>query len=131
MILSKGLLVENIFTEISDNSTGEISPHDIRHNLIDIIDSIHLLSVNENISSKNLDTFGEGNTRLGIDTLRKAYISGYNSIDNTAIGSFALKSNAQGERNTALGSNALTCNINGSDNVGLGYHALAGTTVGI
>jgi hypothetical protein len=131
MILSKGLLVENIFAEISDNSTGEISPHDIRHNLIDIIDSIHLLSANENISSKNLDTFGEGNTRLGIDTLRKAYISGYNSIDNTAIGSFALKSNAQGERNTALGSSALTCNINGSDNVGLGYHALAGTTVGI
>lgn len=131
MILSKGLLVENIFTEISDNSTGEISPHDIRHNLIDIIDSIHLLSANENISSKNLDTFGDGNTRLGIDTLRKAYISGYNSIDNTAIGSFALKSNAQGERNTALGSSALTCNINGSDNVGLGYHALAGTTVGI
>jgi hypothetical protein len=131
MILSKGSLVENIFTEISDNSTGEISPHDIRHNLIDIIDSIHLLSVNENISSKNLDTFGEGNTRLGIETLRKAYISGYSSIDNTAIGSFALKSNAQGERNTALGSNALTCNINGSDNVALGYHALAGTTVGI
>jgi hypothetical protein len=131
MILSKDRLVENIFTEISDNSTGEISPHDIRHNLIDIIDSIHLLSVSENISSNNLDTFGEGNTRLGIDTLRKAYISGYSSIHNTAIGSFALKSNAQGERNTALGSNALTCNINGSDNIGLGYHALAGTTIGI
>lgn len=131
MILSKESLVENIFAEISDNSTGEISPHDIRHNLIDIIDSIHLLSANENISSKNLDTFGEGNTRLGIDTLRKAYISGYSSIDNTAIGSFALKSNAQGERNTALGSNALTCNINGSDNIGLGHHALAGTTIGI
>jgi hypothetical protein len=131
MILSKDKLVENIFAEISDNSTGEISPHDIRHNLIDIVDSIHLLSAGENISSKNLDTFGEGNTRLGIDTLRKAYISGYSSIDNTAIGSFALKSNAQGERNTALGSNALTCNINGSDNIGLGHHALAGTTIGI
>lgn len=131
MILSKDKLVENIFAEISDNSTGEISPHDIRHNLIDIVDSIHLLSAGENISSKNLDTFGEGNTRLGIDTLRKAYITGYSSIDNTAIGSFALKSNAQGERNTALGSNALTCNINGSDNIGLGHHALAGTTIGI
>lgn len=130
MILSKEKLVENIFLEISDNSTGEISPHDIRHNLIDIIDSIHLLSANENISSKNLDTFDQGNTRLGVETLRKAYISGYNSVDNTAIGSFALKSNAQGQRNTALGSNSLTCNINGSDNIGLGFHALAATTIG-
>ena len=131
MILPKDEIVSNIKRDISDNSVGEISPHDIRHNLLDIIDSVHLLSKTQNISSNNLDTFNDGNTRLGLETLRKAYISGYSSVDNTAIGYRSLNANALGERNTSIGSNSLPCNINGSDNVAAGFHSLAGNTVGI
>ena len=43
MIKSKSELVSTINSELSDNSTGDISPRDIRHNLIDIIDSAHNL----------------------------------------------------------------------------------------
>ena len=131
MILTKGELVSNIKRDIADNSVGDISPGDIRDNLLNVIDSIHILSQNQNISSNNLDTFNDGNTRLGLETLRKAYISGYNSVNNTAIGYRSLTANAQGERNTSIGSNSLACNINGSDNVAAGFHALAGNTIGI
>ena len=44
MILTKLKLVENIVSEISDNSTGQISPYDVRHNLLDIVDSVHNLT---------------------------------------------------------------------------------------
>ena len=48
MILSKSQLVNNINTEISDQSTGQISPYDIRHNMLDVIDSVHNLLLNHN-----------------------------------------------------------------------------------
>ncbi|NBP00573.1 MAG: hypothetical protein EBU90_10695 [Proteobacteria bacterium] len=130
MILSKPQLVENIVREISDNSTAQISPYDIRHNLLDIIDSVHLLTGSQNLKSKNFDTPSVRSTKVGEFTLDKLGLDGYLSIDNTAVGYYALNSNYQGINNTAIGSNALSCNIYGESNSALGFHSLAGNTNG-
>jgi hypothetical protein len=131
MILSKLKLVENIVNEISDNSTGQISPYDIRHNLLDIIDSVHLLTVGKPLSGSNFGTPSTRTTKAGDFTLEKLGLEGYFSVDNSAFGYSALKANYQGIRNTALGSEALSCNIYGDDNVAVGANALGGNTVGI
>lgn len=131
MILSKLKLVENIVNEISDNSTGQISPYDIRHNLLDIIDSVHLLTIGKNLSGANFDTIPTRTTRIGEFTLENLGLQGYSSVDNSAIGYAALKSNYQGVRNTAVGSQALSCNIYGDDNVAIGHTALGSNTIGI
>jgi hypothetical protein len=130
MILSKPQLVENIAREISDNSTGQISPHDIRHNLLDIIDSVHLLTGSQNLRARNFDTLDLRSTRAGDLTLQKLGLEGYFSVDNSAFGFSALNANYQGSKNTAIGSYSLSCNIYGEDNAALGYHALAGNTNG-
>lgn len=130
MILNKLVLVSNINQDISDNSTGAISPYDIRHNLLDIIDSVHLLTSGENIVSRNFGSIATRSTRAGYETLSKFGLDNYTSIDNSAFGYHALKSNYRGSRNTALGSTSLSCNIYGSDNTGAGYSSLAGNTTG-
>jgi hypothetical protein len=130
MILSKLKLVENIVNEISDNSTGQISPHDIRHNLLDIIDSVHLLTAGNNLKSANFETPSTRSTRVGESTLEKLGLDGYYSVDNSAFGYSSLKANYQGVRNTAIGSHSLICNVYGEDNVALGHQSLAGNTVG-
>jgi hypothetical protein len=130
MILSKLKLVENIVNEISDNSTGQISPMDIRHNLLDIIDSVHLLTIGHNLKGANFDTPATRTTRAGELSLEKLGLEGYFSVDNSAFGYAALRSNYQGVRNTAAGSHALGCNVFGEDNAALGHSALGGNTVG-
>jgi hypothetical protein len=130
MILSKSQLVNNINSEISDQSYGQISPYDIRHNLLDIIDSVHNLTSSQDLTSLNLATFADGNTKVGQLTLENIALAGYSSQDNTAIGYSALKSNYQSIKNTAVGSYSLSCNIYGQSNVAIGYNALAGNTVG-
>lgn len=131
MILNKDVLVNNILTEISDNSTGQISPYDIRHNLLDIIDSVHLLTTGKPLNGSNFRTPGIRTTIVGEEAISKIDLGGYYSIDNTAVGYSALKSNYQGIKNTAIGSHALFCNVYGEHNVALGYSALGGNTVGI
>lgn len=131
MILNKDVLVNNILTELSDNSNGQISPYDIRHNLLDIVDSVHLLTIGKPLNSSNFGTPSTRSTRIGEDALSKINLAGYFSIDNTAVGYSALKSNYQGIKNTAVGSNSLFCNIYGEHNVALGYSSLGGNTVGI
>lgn len=130
MILSKLKLVENIVNEISDNSTGQISPHDIRHNLLDIVDSVHLLTIGKPLSGSNFGTPAVRTTKAGDSSLEKLGLDGYFSIDNSAFGYAALQANYQGVRNTAIGSNALSCNIYGEDNVAIGHNALGGNTIG-
>jgi hypothetical protein len=130
MILSKIQLVDNITNEISDNSTGNISPYDVRHNLLDIIDSIHLLSLDKELNGLNVGTPDTRSTRIGQHTLEKINLEGYSSVDNSALGYSALKSNYQGSRNTAIGSLSLSCNIYGEDNVGAGFSSLGGNTTG-
>jgi len=130
MILSKLQLVENILTELSDNSNGQISPYDIRHNLLDIVDSVHLLLNEHDIRGKNFDTPHTRTTRAGENTLENLSLNGYLSVDNSAFGFSALKYNYQGSRNTAVGSNSLSCNVYGEDNSAVGYNSLGGNTIG-
>jgi hypothetical protein len=130
MILNKNSLVENILNDLSDNATGQISPYDVRHNLLDIIDSVHLLTVGHNLTGSNFSTQDTRTTKIGIFSIEKIDLEGYSSVDNTALGYSSLKSNYQGSKNTALGSYALSCNLFGEDNVAVGFHALAGNTNG-
>jgi hypothetical protein len=130
MILSKDVLVNNVLTEISDNSTGQISPYDIRHNLLDIIDSVHLLTKGYPLDGANFNTRPTRSTRVGEDALSRLELAGHFSIDNTAVGHSALKANYQGIKNTAIGSHSLFCNVYGENNAALGYSSLGGNTVG-
>ena len=130
MILNKIKLVENILNEISDNSTGQISPHDIRHNLLDIIDSVHLLLNDQSINCNNFATPSTRNTKAGDLTLENLNLNNYSSIDNSAFGFSALKANYQSSRNTAIGSYSLSCNIYGNDNAAVGHSSLGGNTTG-
>lgn len=130
MIIPKSQLIANINNEIIDNGDGQISPNDVRHNLIDIIDSVHLLTEQNNIKSLNFSTPETRSTKAGEKTLEKLSLDGYFSIDNSAFGYAALRSNYQGTKNTAIGSQALSCNIYGESNTAVGYNALAGNTTG-
>ena len=60
MKLSKTDLVSSIQLDLPDNTTGSISPLDIRRNLINIVDSVSELTVLENLHSKNLETTSTG-----------------------------------------------------------------------
>lgn len=130
MQLNKSQLVSNINSEISDQAYGQITPYDIRHNLLDIIDSVSKLTLNDNLESLNFSTFSTGNTKVGISALDNIKINNATSNHNTAIGFEALRSNYQSSHNTAIGSNALSCNVYGVGNVAVGYSSLAGNTVG-
>lgn len=130
MIIPKNVLVENIKRDILDNSVGAVSPQDIRRNLLDLIDSVSLLTEFNDLNASNLSTADERTTRFGVDTLSKRNSIGYNSIDNVAIGYASLKSQIDAFQNTAVGSYSLTCNMYGGDNVGIGFHSLGGTING-
>jgi len=66
------------------------------------------------------------NTVLGDDALLSN-----TGIDNTAIGSNALKTNMTGNFNTAIGFFALFNNTIGQDDTAIGYNALLNNSVGI
>lgn len=128
---TKASLVANITQDLSDNATQDITPRDVRQNLIDIIDSIGNLLFTEQIVSTNFATQTTRTTIAGEDVLSKLGQESYVSVDNSAFGYAALKQNFRGERNTALGAYSLTCNVYGTDNVAVGYSALAGNSNGV
>jgi len=130
MKLSKNVLVDNIKKDILDNSVGAISPQDIRRNFLDLIDSVDLLTEFGNLESINFSTVDLRTTRVGLETLTKRKVRGYNSVDNVALGFGSLKSQIDGSQNTALGAFSLTCNMYGQDNVGIGFHSLGSTING-
>lgn len=130
MIISKQQLVENITTELSDNSTGQISPYDIRHNLLDIIDSVHILMKGKDLNTNNLASLDARTTKVGEDTLRNYNVTNSKNEDNSAFGYSSLRNNFQGIKNTAIGSSALSCNVYGSDNLAVGHKAVSSNTNG-
>ena len=130
MILSKQQLVDNIVTEISDNSTGLISPYDVRHNMLDIIDSVHNLLNGKDLDTNNFASRNTRTTKAGQETLKNYYVTNSNNEDNSAFGYSSLRNNFQGVKNTAVGSSALSCNVYGGDNVAVGYKAVTGNTTG-
>ena len=130
MKLSKEELISTIKVDIPDNTTGEISPLDIRRNLINIIDSVSRLTVVENLHANNLETPDVRSTRLGLETHSKRAISAFGTADDVAVGFAASKSQIEAARNVAVGSFALTCNMYGEDNVAVGYHSVGNNIAG-
>lgn len=130
MIISKQQLVSNILTELSDNSTGQISPYDIRHNLLDIIDSVHILLQGKDLDTNNFASLNTRVTKAGKETLKNYYVTNSINEDNSAFGYSSLRNNFQGVKNTALGSSALSCNVYGGDNVAVGYKSVTSNTTG-
>lgn len=130
MNLNKNSLIENIKRDLPDNSTQQISPYDIRHNLLDIIDSIGNIISLESLNTKNFSTPATRTTRVGVNVIEDLGLNNYESIDNSAVGFEALRSNYQGQRNTSIGVRSLNCNVYGDDNVALGCYALAGNNAG-
>jgi hypothetical protein len=130
MIVNKPSLVTKINEQLADNSTQEISPRDIRDNLLDIIDSVHLFTADQNLEAQNFATPSTRTTRAGEDALGSLKLAGYSSVDNSAFGFSALKGNYDGTRNTAIGTYSMSCNLYGSTNVAIGYNSLAGNVFG-
>lgn len=131
MIIQKDTLIKNIKRDIPDNTVGSISPRDIRQNLIDIVDSIHLLTFQHPLLSKNLYTIPERTTAVGVENFIHLGVEDSLTKDNTAIGYQALNASYRGVDNTAVGSFALSCLINGESNIGVGFHSLAGNINGV
>jgi hypothetical protein len=129
-IVGKLQLVDNIKREITDNSTGDISPRDVRHNLLDIVDSVHLFTDDNKLFALNFATPDTRTTRAGDLAIGKLHLDGYNSVDNSAYGYSALAGNYTGFRNTAVGSHALGCNVYGADNVAIGVNSIAANVYG-
>ena len=135
-ILSKSQITDNVNAEINDNVTGQISPNDVRHNLIDIIDSVNNLIDSSqnltvfNLTANNFATPYNRTVRVGKGALSKLHLPNYTTTDDTAVGNNAMQSSYQGSGNTAVGSEALSCNIFGVENSALGRGALGGNING-
>ena len=130
MKLDKSTLVDNINRDLADNATGEISPRDVRQNMLDVIDSIGNVLITETIVSANFSTPELHNTIAGDNALSKLDQEGYSTEGSTAIGYNSLKQNYIGNFNTGVGAFTLSCNVYGDHNVAVGYAALAGNTTG-
>tara|TARA_A100001201_G_scaffold10513_1_gene14758 strand:- start:1597 stop:5985 length:4389 start_codon:yes stop_codon:yes gene_type:complete len=122
--LDKSTLILNINRDLADNATQEISPKDVRQNLLDIIDSVNNLTHSADITGTNFSTPETRNTRAGKNALSKLHLDGYISIDNTAYGYSANSNNYIGSGNTSIGSYSNSCNVYGSNNASLGYGSL-------
>jgi hypothetical protein len=128
--LPKQTITANINAEILDNSRMLVSPYDVRHNLIDMIDSTHLFLNGKDIQSANFSTPLTRTTIAGDGALDFLYLPEYVSLDNSAFGYYSLRHNFNGGENTAIGSYSETCNVYGSGNTAVGYKSLAGNTFG-
>ncbi len=130
MITDKATLIKNIKRDIPDNTVGAISPRDIRQSLIDLVDSVHLLTSQHSLLSKNLYTIHENTTVVGLENFIHSTVEDALTKDNTAVGFQALNASYRGVDNTAIGSHAVSCLINGESNIGVGFHSLAGNING-
>lgn len=115
---------------LPDNATQQISPEDLRTVLTDLVDSTANFLVGVNINTANFSTPSTRTTRGGELAINNLGSPGRTSVDNTALGYYALGGNYTGSNDTALGSYALSCNLYGNDNTAVGYRALAGNING-
>jgi len=130
MILTKSDYIAKINSLLEDNSTQLISPLDIRISLRDLVDSVHLFTDGNEITSSNFATPDTRSTIAGELALSKLQYAGRTSVDNSAFGYYALGANYQGAQNTAAGSHSLGCNLHGTYNTAVGFSSLAGNTTG-
>ncbi len=128
---TKADLIASINRDLADNATQEITPRDVRSNLIDVIDSTANFLTTEEIVSTNFSTPEARTTIAGEYALSRIGQESYTSEDNSAFGYAALKQNFQGSKNTAVGCFSLNCNVYGTDNVAVGYESIAGNSNGV
>jgi hypothetical protein len=70
-ILPTGTLLNNINSELSDNNAGQISAYDVRHNLVDIVQSI-----NQIVASGDFDV----STPFSANNVRAKIVNGQNGF---------------------------------------------------
>jgi len=122
--LSKKDFLDQLNQLIPDNSTQKISPLDIRTSFINLADSVPSFLYGTEINAANLSSPEMRTTRVGDFAIGKLGLVNYSSVDNTAVGYYALGGNYNGINNTAIGSKALACNLYGRDNVGVGFDSI-------
>jgi len=130
MLLGKNQLINNIKSELSDNASQAIEPYHLRHNLLDIIDSFPSVLQDIDLVGKNYSTPATRSTIAGQFAIERINFNNYQSVDNSAFGFSALRTNFEGERNTAVGSQSLYTNVYGSDNNAFGHYGCYGNTTG-
>lgn len=130
MLLDKYQLVQNITNELSDNASESITPYHVRHNLLDLLDSLPNLFSDIDINAENAKTVALRTSIFGQQAIERVDFPNYTSEDNSAFGFSALRLNFRGARNTAVGSQSLRTNIYGSDNVAVGHDSLAANVSG-
>jgi hypothetical protein len=130
MILSRAQYLNSIASLLPDNSTQEISPHDLRTSLIDLVDSVPNFFAGYELDSTNFATPEVRTTKAGALALDGMFLAGRSSQDNSAFGYASLRSNYDGSGNTAIGVYALSCNLYGDYNTAVGFQSHAGNTIG-
>jgi hypothetical protein len=130
MILSKSDYLSKITSLLPDNSTQQISPEDLRESLVDLVDSVHMFLVGQEINTSNFSSPDTRTTIGGDLALEKINLVNRVSVDNTAYGYYALGANFVSSGNTAVGSYALGCNLQGTHNTAIGLNALGGNVNG-
>jgi len=129
-VFSKQDFLDQLNQLIPDNSTQRISPLDIRTAFTDLADSVTSFLIGTEIDAENIATPDTRTTFVGDFALGKMDLAGHSSVDNTAVGYYALGGNYNGYENTAVGSKALACNLYGRDNVGIGFDAVGHLVTG-
>ena len=128
--LTKSQFYNFIITTLPDNSNREISALDLRSSFFNLADSIATIIKDEDISSLNFFSGDTGSTAVGVDSLSRRNVLGFNTTDNSAFGFRSLELAYSCSSNTAIGSYAASCNTLGSDNLALGVHSLGSITTG-
>ena len=100
MITDKATLIKNIKRDIPDNTVGAISPRDIRQSFIDVVDSVHLLTGQHPLLSKNLYTIEDRTTVVGLENFIHLDVEDALTKDNTAVGFKALNAKEYVEKIT-------------------------------
>jgi len=132
---SKAQLVDFITEYITSNVNRRVTPEDIRTALIDLIDSVHILTSGETILSNNLSSPITNNTVVGEESMPSVIGSGNTSVgyasshcnlvgyENTSLGISSLENNISGDLNVAVGAASLIKNKRGNNNIGIGAYA--------
>lgn len=130
MSKSKSVIKSNINNQIYNNVTQEVSPEDIRSNLIDMIESAHLLTEGESILAGNFSTPSTRNTKVGEETMSNLNLPGYVNSDNVGVGYYSLHPIYIGSYNSAIGSYSQSCNMFGDYVTSVGFSSCAGNKRG-
>jgi hypothetical protein len=135
MTKTKSEIIDYINQYIVSNVDRRVTPEDIRTALLDIINSIHILTDGENILAGNLGSPPNKNTRvgeeaspniIGDENTSVGYSSSYcnlNGDGNVSLGAYSLQNNTSGNLNVAIGIDSLSQLKDGNNNIAIGAYA--------